>query len=130
MHEGEDHSMILPRLAEAESWERLDGLLAEINTGESSGRSDLVVEHVACLFARIEASSTLDTWPIVQGSPDTSPRWIEIVVGIEIDRAILRILQNEGACVDCVIAWAKHLIEARITLSEWAWARDADALFG
>lgn len=108
------------RMEEVESWERLDELLAEIHNDRSRGRSDAVVAHAAALFAGIESAPALDTWPIVARSSDTSPRWIEMVVGIEIDRTILRILQNQDACADCLIAWVRHLIESRITLSKWA----------
>ena len=122
--------MLMPRLEEGESWESLDQLLAKINTGDRRRRSDLVVAHAAALFAGIEAPPTLDTWPMAQRRSGTSPRWIEMVVGIEIDRMILRILENQGTCIDCVIAWVRHLIESRRTLSKWAWARDADTFLG
>jgi hypothetical protein len=127
-HQGHDHSMLLPRPEEVESWERLDRLLADINRGDRHDRTDRVVAHAATLFAGIESPPALGAWPIGQRSSDTSARWIEMVLGIEIDRTILRILQNEGTCVDCLIAWVRHLIESRITLSDWAWTRDADDL--
>ena len=129
-HDGQDHSILLPGPAEVESWEQLDQLLAEIKTGDREGRLHMVVTHAATLFAGIESPPALDTWPIARRSSATSPRWIETVVGIEIDRTILRILQNRDNCVDCQIAWVQRMIESRITLSEWAWAREADALFG
>jgi hypothetical protein len=127
VHNGEDHTILLPRMDEAQSWEKLDELLAEINNDRAGRRSDLVLAHTAALFAGIESAPALDNWPIVPLSSDTSPRWVEMVVGTEIDRTILRILQNQDACVDCLIPWVRHMIESRITLSKWAWARDTDS---
>ena len=128
-HDGQDHTLLQPRLEEAESWERLDELLAEVNKGDRQRRSDLMVAHTAALFAGIESPPALDTWPIVGGASETTPRWIEMVVGIEIDRTILRMVENDGTCVDCLIVWVRHLIESRIRLSKWAvW--DVDALLG
>ena len=92
---------------EAESWWRLDELLAEINRGDRQDRSGLdFVAHAAALFAGIESPPALDTWPIAPPSSDTSPRWIEMVVGIEIEsRTILRMLQNQ----DAVYRLPKHV---------------------
>ena len=120
--------MLMPRLEESESWGPLDLLLAEINTGARPDRFSLVVAQAATLFAGIESPLALDTWPLAQRSTDTPARWIEMVIGIELDRTILRLLQNPDACVDCLIAWVRHLVESRLTLSDWAWARDADDL--
>jgi len=129
-HEGADHSLFMPLGDERETWERLDQLLREVQASTGLDRCALVVRHTAALFAGIESSPALETWPTVTDSSRVSPRWVETVLGIEIDRTILRMLDNPEGCIDCLIAWIRHLIFARIVASEWAWARDADGLFG
>ena len=120
--------MLMPREDERETWERLDQLLSEVQTGAGLDRCALVVRHTGTLFAAIESSPALETWPMVTDSSRVSCRWVATVLGIEIDRMTLRMLDNPEGCIDCLIAWIRHLVSARITVSEWAWARDADAL--
>lgn len=124
--------MFMPRPDERETWERLDELLSVLQTraGEGLDRRAIVVAHTATLFAGIESSPALEDWTIVAETWKVSARWVERVVGIEIDRLVLRILQNRDGCVDCSIVWVRHLIESRVTLSQWAWARDVEALLG
>lgn len=121
--------MLAPRPNERESWQRLDDLLNQVRR-ERVGidRHDLVVAHAANLFAGIESPPSVEDWPIVADLSEVSARWIERVVGIEIDRLIIRILENPEGCVGCALIWMRHLIESRITLSQWAWAREAEGL--
>lgn len=121
--------MLLPRPDEHETWERLDELLTDlVQDHQGRGRRGLVVAHAATLFAGIESPPALEDWPLATEPSKVSVHWIERVVGIEIDRVILRILQTPDRCPECSIAWIRHLIESRITLSQWAWTRDAEAM--
>jgi hypothetical protein len=130
LHGGGDHSSLMPRTDEVETWERLDHLLSDVQSSEGLKRCDLVAAHTATLLSNIESAPALDTWPLVSGTSTVSARWVETVLGIEIDRLILRMLENPDGCVDCLVVWVRHLIEARITVSKWAWARDAGTLLG
>lgn len=127
-HGGADHQLYLPRTDDTESWNRLDVLLDQIRGSSRQKCGDLIAAHVGSLFARIEFAPEYGTWPIGQSFSSTSPHWIESVVGHEVDRLILRMLDHATGCVDCLLAWVHHLIEARIILSRWAWARDVSDL--
>lgn len=127
-HGGEDHRLYMPRAEEAESWDRLDVLLNQIRDSSREECGDLIAAHVGSLFARIESAPEFGNWPIGQSVSAASPQWIESVVAHEIDRLILRMLDHEPSCVDCLLAWVRHLVEARVTLSKWAWARNVSDL--
>lgn len=120
--------MYMPRPDETESSERLDALLTDLREADAPGRRDLVAAHVGSLFAGIETPPEHGAWPFGPLAQSVSPRWVQAVVGYEIDRMILRMVDNEPFCVDCLIAWVRHLVEARVAASEWAWARDAREL--
>ena len=128
LHDGEDHLLFLPRAADAESWELLDRLLRAAQDGYGRRRSELVAAHAASLFAGISFAAGLENWPLVPESATVSPRWVQSVLGTEIDRIILRMIERHVGCGDCLIAWVRHLVEARITVAVWAWARGADDL--
>jgi hypothetical protein len=121
--------MLAPRPGERETWQRLDDLLNEVRRDRVGlEHRDLVAAHTGSLFAGIESAPSFEDWPIVADLSEVSARWVERVVGIEIDRLIIRILENQEGCVGCALIWVRHLIESRITLSQWAWAREAEGL--
>jgi hypothetical protein len=127
-HDGEDHSLLLPRAEEAETEERLDRLLAALQDSNGARRRELIAAHAAAVFAGIEIAPGIETWPLVPTSSRVSARWVQAVIGNHLDRIILRMLDTAEGCTECLLAWVKHLVQTRVTISEWAWARDADDL--
>jgi len=122
------HAMLLPRLRDQESYERLDALLGQVGERKSEPRetAQLISEHVGGLVAGIEQMPRLDARALLDATPAGMIRWLELTLNTELDRMLADFNAADSKCADCTRAWVQHLLAARQVVARWAWARETE----
>lgn len=126
-----DHRYLFPRTAEEETFERLDQLLRTVLVdGSTTARTvELVKDHVASLIANIEIRTVTATRGPLDTSPAGTIRWIELLLGREIDHIIATITNNQPDCIDCQRTWIAYLLKSKDVIAEWSLLREMDAQY-
>lgn len=117
----DSHLVMLPRENERESFTRLDtllGALLDVRLAPTPS-AVLIGEHLSHLTANLQKVPSIGQRPILDISYPHAIRWMQLTLGAEIDRWLIRFLTTDN-CRECRCIWALHLVEARDLLNDWA----------